>query len=312
MSTRILLSGREWALCGVTMVWGATFLFIRIALELTGPLFFTGMRFAAAAAILLVLALPVLGGITRRELFGGLAAGCVIFLGFASQTAGLASIEASRSAFITAFYVPLVPVLEWLLLRRLPSRFVLAGLALAFPGVALISAGGAQALDGFASFGRGELFTLLCAAAFALEIVMVGILAPGTSVRRFTFVELAATSLLSFACMPLAGEALSRNMLEPACLACGLGAATALLQSVVVWAQKSIPPSRATVIYTGEPVWGGFFGWLAGERLGAGALAGCALIVAGILISGKKGRPKAPERPSRKQSGARQSGAKPS
>ena len=182
----------------------------------------------------------------------------------------------------------------------------------ACPGVALISAGGAQALDGFASFGRGELFTLLCAAAFALEIVMVGILAPGTSVRRFTFVELAATSLLSFACMPLAGEALPRNMLEPACLACGLGAATALLQSVVVWAQKSIPPSRATVIYTGEPVWGGFFGWLAGERLGAGALAGCALIVAGILISGKKGRPKAPERPSRKQSGARQSGAKPS
>ena len=61
MSTRILLSGREWALCGVTMVWGATFLFIRIALERTGPLFFTGMRFAAAAAKLPCSAAPICG-----------------------------------------------------------------------------------------------------------------------------------------------------------------------------------------------------------------------------------------------------------
>ena len=292
MSKLLLLSGREWALCGVTMVWGATFLFIRIALERSGPLFFTGMRFAAAAAILLVLAFPVLKDITRRELFGGLAIGCIIFLGFAFQTSGLASIEASKSAFITAFYVPLVPVLEWILLRRVPSGFVLAGLALAFPGVALVSAGGAGGAGALAGFGQGEILTLLCAAAFACEIVAVGIIAPGTSVRRITFVELAATSLLSFACMPLAGEALPLDMLAPALLACGLGAATAVLQSVVVWAQQDIPPSRAAVIYTGEPVWGGFFGWLAGERLGSGALAGCALIVADILASGRKSRPK--------------------
>ncbi len=293
MPPRLLLSGREWALCGVTMIWGATFLFIRIALERSGPLFFTGMRFAAAAAILLVLALPVLRDITRRELFGGLAIGCIIFLGFACQTSGLASIEASKSAFITAFYVPLVPVLEWLLLRHMPGRFVLAGLALAFPGVALISAGG-SGLGTLSGFGQGEILTLLCAVAFAFEIVVVGILAPGTNVRRITFVELATTSLLSFACMPVAGEALPRDLLAPAVLACGLGAATAVLQSVVVWAQKRIPPSRATVIYTGEPVWGGFFGWLAGERLGPGALAGCALIVAGILVSGRKSPAKEP------------------
>ena len=186
MPPRLLLSGREWALCGVTMIWGATFLFIRIALERSGPLFFTGMRFAAAAAILLVLALPVLRDITRRELFGGLAIGCIIFLGFACQTSGLASIEASKSAFITAFYVPLVPVLEWMLLRRMPSRFVLAGLALAFPGVALISAGG-SGLGTLSGFGQGEILTLLCAVAFAFEIVVVGILAPGTNVRRITF-----------------------------------------------------------------------------------------------------------------------------
>lgn len=39
------------------------------------------------------------------------------------------------------------------------------------------------------------------------------------------------------------------------------------------------------MIYTGEPVWAGIFGRLAGERLPLLALAGAAFIVAGVLVS---------------------------
>jgi drug/metabolite transporter (DMT)-like permease len=39
------------------------------------------------------------------------------------------------------------------------------------------------------------------------------------------------------------------------------------------------------VIYTGEPVWAGIFGRLAGERLPLLALVGAAFIVAGVLVS---------------------------
>jgi hypothetical protein len=31
------------------------------------------------------------------------------------------------------------------------------------------------------------------------------------------------------------------------------------------WAQRSVSPTRATLIYTGEPVWAGIFGRLAGD-----------------------------------------------
>jgi len=60
------------------------------------------------------------------------------------------------------------------------------------------------------------------------------------------------------------------------------------------WAQKSVSPTRATVIYAGEPVWGGIVGRLAGDRLPALALAGAALIVAGVLASEIKFRRKTP------------------
>ena len=51
------------------------------------------------------------------------------------------------------------------------------------------------------------------------------------------------------------------------------------------WAQRSVSPTRATVIYTGEPVWAGIFGRLAGERLPLLALLGAAFIIVGVLVS---------------------------
>lgn len=51
------------------------------------------------------------------------------------------------------------------------------------------------------------------------------------------------------------------------------------------WAQKSVSPTRATIIYAGEPVWAAVIGRIAGERLPLAALIGGALVVLGILAS---------------------------
>ncbi|GFZ58122.1 hypothetical protein PSE10A_06330 [Pseudomonas amygdali pv. eriobotryae] len=65
---------------------------------------------------------------------------------------------------------------------------------------------------------------------------------------------------------------------------------SAAIQIAMNWAQKSVSPTRATVIYAGEPVWAGIVGRLAGERLPAIALLGAALIVAGVIVSEMKRR----------------------
>lgn len=280
---------QELALCFVTMLWGATFIVIRLAMEVCGPLFFVGLRFGSAALVLLVLSLRILPGITREEIAGGAILGVIIFGGFALQTAGLSSVDAAKSAFLTAFYVPLVPLMEWLLMKRPPSLRSLFSLSVAFVGVILLSGGLNMSLEG----SRGEMLTLLCSFLFALEIVCTGILAPRSNTRRLAFVELLVTSLLAFALMPVTGEEIPDFSWFVVLSACGLGASTALIQSVIVWAQKTIPPSRATLIYTGEPVWGGLFGYMAGERLAPSALLGCGLVVSSLLFSaGKKDRKK--------------------
>jgi drug/metabolite transporter (DMT)-like permease len=67
-------------------------------------------------------------------------------------------------------------------------------------------------------------------------------------------------------------------------VALGLGIFSAIIQVTMNWAQRSVSPTRATVIYTGEPVWAGFWATRR-ERLPLLALVGAAFIVAGVLVS---------------------------
>ena len=74
---------------------------------------------------------------------------------------------------------------------------------------------------------------------------------------------------------------------HPGLIACvaGIGLATALIQVAMNWAQKTVPATRATIIYAMEPVWAGWIGWLAGETLTPLVITGAALVVVSVLIS---------------------------
>ncbi|CAB3946106.1 hypothetical protein LMG7053_02067 [Achromobacter ruhlandii] len=222
-----------------------------------------------------------MAGLTRRETGAGVAIGCALFLGYYLQTYGLRTITSSQSAFITALYVPIVPLLQWAVLKRPPGLMSWVGVGLAFTGLVLLAGPEAGTLH----FSPGEVATLAGAAAIAAEIILIGHFASSVDSRRVTAVQLLTAGLVSFALMPLLGEAVPAFSWRWAGGAIGLGLASAVIQLTMNWAQKSVSPTRATVIYAGEPVWGGIVGRLAGERLPGVALVGAALIVAGVLAS---------------------------
>lgn len=278
--SRWLIGRPELALIGVTMLWGGTFLIVHGAMTQSGPLYFVGLRFGTAALLTLPLAIPVLRGLTWREAWAGLVIGLGIFVGYTLQTWGLQTISSSASAFITAAYVPLVPVLQWIILRRRPRLASWIGVALAFIGLLLVAAP-----EGGMALGRGEILTLISTVAIALEIIFISLWAGSVNVLRVTVVQLAVTSLLAFACMVPAGEAIPPFSWAVVIAACGLGAMTAIIQLVMNWAQRTVSPTRATLIYAGEPVWAGIIGRIAGDRLPPMALLGGVLIVAAVIVS---------------------------
>ncbi|WP_391487584.1 DMT family transporter [Leclercia tamurae] len=272
---------QEAILILITMFWGGTFLAVQYAVTLSDPFFFVGLRFATAAIAVAIISLKTLPGLTMTELKAGLAIGVSIAMGYSLQTWGLQTIPSSKSAFITAMYVPLVPLLQWLCLRRMPGVMSCIGIVLAFIGLILL----AGPDDNLLALGKGEIITLVGAVAIAAEIILISAWAGKVDVKRVTVVQLATASLVAFLAMIPAGESVPPISSGLVIVALGLGIFSAIIQVTMNWAQRSVSPTRATVIYTGEPVWAGIFGRLAGERLPLLALVGAAFIIAGVLVS---------------------------
>lgn len=277
----------ELALIGVTMIWGTTFLLVHIAMTVSGPYFFVGLRFGTAALVMLPFAWGALKGFTATEIKAGLLVGVSIAVGYVLQTMGLQTIPSSKSAFITALYVPLVPILQWLVLRRPPSLMAWAGAGLAFAG--MLALAGPQGLS--EGLGKGEWLTIISTIVIAAEIIAISHFAPQVDARRVTILQLATASALSFLAMAPAGEGVPEFSWLLVAIGVGLGAASALIQAVMNWAQRTVSATRATVIYAGEPVFAGILGRMAGERLPPSAFLGAALIVAGVIVSEIRLRP---------------------
>ncbi|MBT0773692.1 DMT family transporter [Kineosporia sp. J2-2] len=277
----------ELVLVAVTIVWGGSFLLAKHGLEQVDPFTFVALRFGVSTLVMLVLCGPRLRGLTRHEVKGGVLIGATLFAGYGLQTLGLARIPSSTSAFLTALYVPLVPLLTWLFTRRAPDARAWAGIVLAFAGGLLLSGGGAG-VSGALTPGTGETLTIACAVATAGQILVIGAYAPGADPLRMTAVQLAVCAAGAAVCAPLAGEHVpefSAGVLMPAGV---LGLSTALVWLAITWAQRSVPVVRATIILAGEPLWAGVFGALAGERFAVASYAGAALVLAGLLVSSLK------------------------
>ncbi|HKS12740.1 MAG TPA: DMT family transporter [Pseudomonas sp.] len=280
-SVSFRLTKAELVLVFITMLWGGTFLLVHNVMSVSGPMFFVGLRFAAAALFVGLISLRALPGLTWTELKAGVLIGASIMLGYGLQTMGLQTISSSQSAFITALYVPFVPLLQWLVLGRRPGLMASLGICLAFVGLMLLA--GPQ--GGSLQFSEGETVTLVSAVAIAAEIILISRYAGAVDVRRVTVVQLATASALSFLMIVPTQERLPDFSWLLLLSAIGLGAMSAVIQVAMNWAQKSVSPTRATLIYAGEPVWAGIVGRLAGDRLPGVALIGGALIVVAVVVS---------------------------
>lgn len=280
----------ELGLLLASFVWGATFLGTKVMMDNAGPLFFVGVRFSVAAIVLSVLFRDSLRNIGRTEFAAMFAVGVPMAIAYVLQAKGLENIQSSKSAFITAMHVPVVPILQLVFMRLAPHRMTWIGVALCLTGLVLLADPATLAL----SSQSGELVTLVSTLAIAFEIVMIGIFATRVDVRAVSILQLAFVAGVAFLLMPILGEAAPDPI--PALfwqVTLTMGLASALIQLLMNWAQRTVSPTRATLIYSSEPVWAGIIGWIAGDRLGLLGIIGCGVILTGVLVS--EWRPRSPE-----------------
>jgi drug/metabolite transporter (DMT)-like permease len=176
--------------------------------------------------------------------------------------------------------VPMVPLAGSLVYRLVPKPFELLGVVVASAGMVLLTAP-----SSFGDISRGDWLSVLCAVAFAGQVVAVSHASGKGNFETLALVQMTTGSVLSF----LTFQWLETPVLTwtpglvTAVLLTGL-LASALAFSVQAWAQQFTSVSRAAIIYALEPVFAWITSWwVLGERLGWKGSAGAVLILLGIL-----------------------------
>lgn len=271
----------DLSLLAVVIVWGYTFVAIKNALSGIMPFNFIALRFVIAFTILLVLFWKRISGLNRYTLVRGSVVGLFLFLAYAFQTVGLKYTTASNAGFITGFSVVLVPVFSAVILKAKPSVESVAGVICAMTGLFLLSYNKAYAIN------RGDVMVFFCAVAVAFHILTVGFYTKRTDSILLTIVQVGVVMVLSI----IASAILEKPVIPrdgavwEAIIITSVFATVGayLVQNIM---QRFTSATHTALIFSGEPVFAGIFGYyLLGERLGCWAVAGCFLILAGMIIS---------------------------
>lgn len=257
-----------------SLLWGSTFVMLKAAIESGFSVsFFLGARYLLAAVVLFPWVWRVRKAVWRDFVLV-MPIGLAIFVANFLQVFGLHWTTAANSAFITGLYFVFTPIFGWLFWRtRLEPGFGRI-LVLAFIGFFLLCWN-----EGL-HFSLGDILTLLGAIAVALQILWIDRAhARGVRVESLAFYQNFWVGLPSLGLALLLGE-LPANTLLPAeggslfieaCAPSGFvmipGQAwfilifTALACSALAfWAQavgqRRVPPARAALIFTLEPLSG--------------------------------------------------------
>lgn len=272
-------------------IWGFAFVAQRVGMDYVGPFLFNGVRFALGSLVLLPLVLR--NGIHRRQgagnsprtetkilVFGSTLLGISIFAAASLQQVGLVYTTAGNAGFITGLYVVIVPILGLFWGQR-PNIGTWIGALLAAIGLYLLSVTHELAIS------YGDLLELIGAFLWAVQILLVGWLSPKADPLKLAFVEFSVCSFLSLVTAFIAEKIVLESLVQAAIpILYGGVLSVGVAFTLQVVAQRNAHPAHAAIIFSLESVFAALGGWLVlNETIGLRGLAGCALMLSGMLLS---------------------------
>jgi drug/metabolite transporter (DMT)-like permease len=216
---------------------------------------------------------------------GGLFAGLAMLLAAYLQQRGIESTTASSAGFITGLYVLFVPLIGLMLGQRVGWSAWL-GVTLATVGLYLLS------VSAELHMSRGDLLVLGCAVIWAIHVLIIGRYAPRCDPIELAAVQFLVTGVVAAIFMMSRGLPEWSHVSSAWMSLTYLGAlAVGVAFTLQVVGQRTAPPTHAAILLSMESPFAAIAGaLLIAERLSGREYLGCALMLAGILVSQLLGR----------------------
>lgn len=261
--------------------WGFDTILIKLTIVTFPPLFYLGIRFLLAGAIMAVFFWAKITSLGKSAWLWTFLAGAMLFGGFALQTVGLRYTTPGISAFLTMTYFIFVPIFKSFISRKLPESRLIAGILLVAVGMWLLF------FQNRFVFGLGESLTLLSAVLFAVHILVVDKAVNLVNTVALATVQVGVTGFLSII-LALLWEPFPRGFTPLSVLAISFGTLFGSIGAYLVqtWAQKLTPPSHVGLLLSLEAIFALLFSLLFGlDVLTRNGILGLALVFLGTILA---------------------------
>lgn len=214
-------------------------------------------------------------------LLGGFVCGTALCIASNFQQLGMAYSTVGKSAFITTLYIVLVPILGLFLKKKVPLQ-VWFGVLLAMIGLYLLC----MKEESFV-LGIGDIYLLLCAFFFTLQIMLVDYYVTKTDGLLLSIMQFFVTAMISGIGMIFTEIPSMENIINciiPLFYAGGISSGVGYTLQII--GQKYVPATIASLIMSLESVIATLAGWLLlHEVLSQKELIGCTLVFIAVLLT---------------------------
>ena len=265
------------------LIWGYSFVAVKVVVNELAPFYLVGFRNFFGGVFLFLIFFKITKTTTKRDILLSLPVGITLFFGFWLQTISAQFITASKIAFFTGAYVILVPFFTWIVYKKKPHIAAFIAAFITLIGLYLLTS-----VDGIKNIKLGDLFAILCAAAFAIHLVLID-----TVISKINGIKMASLQLLVAGSISLILGFITRTPLNISSLSnetiysflyltIGATAMAYLLQTV---SQKYVSPHKTGIILSLES----FLGALCGiifmqDAINIKTILGGLLIISAIFI----------------------------
>ena len=273
-----------------TFIWGTAFIAQDTGMDNIGPLTFNAARFFVGFITVLPIAVLLEKGkiikninLDKKLFFKYLILMSLsLFLGTYLQQTSLLYTNVANAAFFTVFYVPLVPIILFIIYKIKVHWSIWPSILLCIIGVYFLS-----------DFSNSEILlgdglVILCSIFWALHIIFAGKFMEKFNIPVF-FASLQAILVGTYSLIfALFFEEInfSKIILENYSIIYAGFLSGGIAFTLQMYAQKNIEETPAAIIYSLEGVFAALAGWIIlNQMLDLNNIIGCFLILIAVILS---------------------------
>lgn len=265
----------------VTMLWGASYLFMKMGLHSIQEYNLIALRFGIAFLVAALVFNRRLLKIDGKTITYGFLLGSLLFLCTSAVVIGLKTTSVSNAGFLFSLAVIFVPLLIALFSRKKPKKRVMISLCISITGIGLLT------LNQAFHIHAGDFLCILGALFYALHIIVTGKATKNVDAISIGIIQLGVAGAwgLLFSLLFEKPQLPSNIESWSAILALSiLCSAVGFIGQAV--AQKHTTPTRTGLIFSLEPVFAAFFAFIfVGEILTNKGYVGAVLVLLGVLAA---------------------------